>query len=149
MILDSTPSGQVRALPQHIGGHVDGLDATAIGFGVAALLAWVSAIIAVMRIGEPRIGALADTLAGTLTVCAMVFAVGGAIRRHSQRLIDQDVSVVCRRLDRIAAELGVTPHGSALPRATVPHSNGAGVSEGLTEYDRGYLSAKMDFPGDN
>lgn len=101
-----SPSGQIRAASSHAGRNVDLLAGVACLLGMLALVAWSIAGLAVQldhrNDRSTSAGLLATVLASTITICAAACAVGAANRRYARALIDHDLAVLYRKLDRMA-----------------------------------------------
>ena len=138
MIVDTSPSGQVRQASARIGGHIDSLAAVAGANGIAATVAWVITGMLAVRAGhhDSSVGTLiAAAVAITLTNFGAVSAIGWRIRCHVHYTIDEDVSVVCRRQDRITAQL------TRLIEQT--NRSAVGVAP-VTDSWQAYLAGKLD-----
>jgi hypothetical protein len=106
---DNTPSGSIRAASAEAGRHIDILSAVAAALGVLAVAVWVLAVVVAVHTRDSRQNSdgvvIASAIAGTLTVTASIAGLAGVIRRYVRKVIDNDVSVVCRRIDELADQL--------------------------------------------
>jgi hypothetical protein len=106
---DNSPSGSIRAASAEVGRHIDIMSALAAALAVLAAACWVlAAVVAVHTVDGQQNSdevLMAVGPAVTLTVIAAVAAVAGSNRRYFHKVIDNDVSVVCRRIDELADQL--------------------------------------------
>jgi hypothetical protein len=137
MIPDVAPTGEQMWPAAGHSGSIDKLAGVSIGFGVAALVAWIGAVWVTEVTRHDDNGIMVVLVVGvavTLTMITGGFAAASGIRSYVHHLIDQDMAVVCRKLDRIADRFG-----HPVPQSVAP--SGGDITEGM----RGYLAGKMDF----
>jgi uncharacterized membrane protein YcjF (UPF0283 family) len=132
--IDPTPSGQIRVASAGAGRRVDIEGAVAGALGALAVVGWaVTGIVHIAHRSDENDAwvTLTAVAAATVTVSAVVCAVGASNRKFVRTLVDEDLAVLCRRIDKLA-------------RAAKP-ANGSGDRESAADVEwRAYLAGHLD-----
>ncbi len=133
----SGPIRQIRAASAGAGRNVDILSAVAGVLAALAVVAWAITVLVHVQYRDDQNASavvLAAVLAATITTCGVACAVGAANRRYARTVVDQDIAVLCRRLDRVVGVAGAPP---------APVAGGVLPSPAADEW-RAYLAGRLD-----